>query len=308
MRVIEIDPWINRSLLAMVMDMALLWSTGRILHRRIRWRRLIISTLTGGIYQVVLGLRWEMGVIGMGDLLFYFMVGIGMVLLVYTPKSWRQAARSVFLFFLLTFITVGVSMGILSMAKVWGLLLRSSWQYIFVNLLILAVVVEIGWGAIHEAIWTQSCLVSLKMGLGGEDLAIRAFIDTGNQLKDPISRAPVVVVALSCIEQKIPKSLARIVRHVARGEPPQSEDEALWGDVLRFIPIKSVHYDSGYLVGIVPDYFELVQPSSPHEKNVVIAFTEQNFPEGEYQGIIPATLLQENTSALMRRQGHAAIN
>lgn len=307
MRVILIDPWIERAGLAMVMDWALLWATGRILRRSSTIWRLLRSTLLGGVYQIVLGIRWELGVLGIGDWLVYLSVGVSMILWVYSPNTFRQAMRTIFLFFLLTFITVGVSMSFLSLARVWGWSFLHPWQFFFINLLALAIVVELGWGAIHEAIWTQTCLVEIEIGIGGKNMTVKALIDTGHRLRDPMSRAPVIVLSLPSVEKDLPIGLVRTVHRFAQGETPLAEDEEEWGGRIRFIPMASVERSGGMLVGVVPDHFSLGDPQRDGGK-AVVAFTKERFPDGEYQAIVPVMLFHEDRPSLTRRQGYAATN
>lgn len=308
MRVILVDPWIYKAGLAMVMDLALLWSTGRILRRQTRKWRLAGATLAGGIYQFILGIRWEMGVVNALDWLVYLAVGVLLILGTYPPKNLRQACRSVFLFFLLTFITVGASMSLLSIARVWGWPPIAPWQFLLLNLMALGITVEIGWGAIHEAIWTQSCLVDLSIGIGGKELTVKAFIDTGNHLRDPLSRAPVIVLSLPMVLQDLPTTLLRTMMRTSSGELLTKEEEAEWGGRLRFIPMASVERNGGMLVGIVPDYFHIKEHAVQNGGSAVVAFSNQRFPDGDFQAIIPTSLFYEETSTVMRRQKHAAIN
>ena len=302
MRVIMIDPWINRAFMAALMNFALLWASGRIMRHQIHKWRLVTSAITGGVYQLFLGIRWELGKLYSSEWLIFVLVGALLFVWTCPGKKINQVIRGILLFYFLTFMTVGISMGIFSATQIWGLSELRPWQFMLINLSSLCLVAEIGWGLVHETIWTRTCLLNIRVYFDEEGIDLKTLVDTGNFLRDTISRAPVIIISFAMVEKFLSADLRRFITDMMKGDVPHPEDELKWGSKLRFIPLASVNHRGGMLVGIVPERIEVGGKAENTLESVVVGFSEQRFPEGEYYGLFPGVLLNESLNVMLKEE------
>lgn len=91
----------------------------------------------------------------------------------------------------------------------------------------------------------KDILCDLKISINNKDLYVRAIIDTGNFLKEPITKTPVVVVEkeelIGIIDDKILNNLDEIVN----GKDVSVDEYAL---KLRLIPFSSLGKENGLLI------------------------------------------------------------
>lgn len=81
------------------------------------------------------------------------------------------------------------------------------------------------------------------------------LIDTGNQLYDPLTRTPVMIMEIQLWKDIFPDSW---IRRIQEGNSDQmmdalGKDEFKWQDRLRFVPYKGIHENSQFMLAIKPD-------------------------------------------------------
>ena len=79
------------------------------------------------------------------------------------------------------------------------------------------------------------CLV--KISLDKKIVQIKAIIDTGNFLKEPITQTPVIVVEKQALEKIIPKYILNNIEEIIKG---RDVDLGEYISKIRLIPFKSL--------------------------------------------------------------------
>lgn len=299
MHVVWIDPWIYGAGLAALMNLALLWVCGRILHLPVSWWRITTSASIGGIYQFWLGIRWELGSVFAWEWGVFLLIGVVMCCLTYPSRHIFQLIRGIFLFYFLTFMTVGISMGAMALVQLAGGRPLQTWQFIGLNLGALMIVAEMGWGMIHEAVWTRTHMAEINIEWGERSIRVKALLDTGNLLKDPLTQRPVMVVSLQAVQDQLLIKEQVFFQQLIKGEMPETV-EYDWQTRVRFLPFRTVGDMHGLLVGLNVDSLELRTPVQKKIQPAIVGFTAQKFPSGDYQAIFPAVLIGEMTPIYLK--------
>ena len=119
-------------------------------------------------------------------------------------------------------------------------------------------VAELGWGAVHRQAMARVCQVPLVLELGHISLETEAFLDTGNHLRDPVTRRPVVVVDYSLVREALTPAARAFIEAVADGGAlPQLPPEDPWLPRMRVIPYRSVQRRSSLMPGLRADRISL---------------------------------------------------
>lgn len=121
----------------------------------------------------------------------------------------------------------------------------------------------------------KDMLCSLKIIINKKSKYIKAIIDTGNFLREPISKLPVVVVEKRALEKVIPEYVLDNLDKIIDGQEVDLQD---YMAKVRLIPFSSLGKENGMLLGIKADAI-LVETD---EKSIVLS----NAIIGIYNGIL----------------------
>lgn len=116
--------------------------------------------------------------------------------------------------------------------------------------------------------------VPMIIRIQGKELKVTGLVDTGNQLVDPLTGSPVVIVEYGILKRYLPSELQKIIDK--SGEVDLSKlTEIIPEDGSRFffrlIPFTTIGKRHGMLIGFRPDeIIVLTGDECLHKKNVVI--------------------------------------
>lgn len=296
MRVVYIDDWLLGALISFLMNYLLLWASGRILKKnQSRWR-LSAAALLGGFYYFLLCYRLEVGLVGNYEFLLFIGVGLLMLVIAYSVRSSHDFFRHVGLFGLLLVLTSGVTYFLINPPFFTGPHTYHPWQVVFVNILSLLIVTELGWGLVHRILLEKECLFPLRLSINGITKEFSALLDTGNKLVDPLTRHPVLVVEAELLKGILPAELFGLSKLLAHGEFPDNnalEFSPDWAARIRLINYSSVGKKRGFMLGFRPDEVCLLKNEPKKLPPLIIGLHHlASFSStGNYHALLPSALL-----------------
>lgn len=269
-------------------DAALLWTAGRLAGITARWMRLCGASVLGGL--------WAVAAIALPDLhltsfWLKFPISIGLVVLACPARTLRAFVKALILFYGVSILagglawliglwgagwpqdgripdwpmgTVGVSAVAVSAAMA---MLCALYQYIFRS-------------ASRQAL---SCRLRIRLGERWADLT--GYLDTGNQLHDPATGRPVILVhpRIAARLLGIDEGLDTDSMITAVNEHPMSRCTS--------IPYRAVGTEQGRLIGLFVDDISLTRRDGREMKTIaVLGLTPTPFWTGDYQALLPPGL------------------
>lgn len=126
---------------------------------------------------------------------------------------------------------------------------------------------------------------------------VKALIDSGNLLKDPLTNVPVVVVEAEELKTLIPEEILEHIGEIigggsqdCLGEPQREE----YISKFRVIPFSSLGKKNGMLLGFKADYLLVDYEENIHKiENAIIGIYGENFTKSkEYTAIIGLDILE----------------
>lgn len=235
-------------LINFIMDFFMLWVTGRIVHLPTKFCRLCLGSAVGAFYTLLLffpGL--PLGI----SFLSKSICAVLMVLLVFYPQKPGKFIRALFYFYAVSF-----AMGGAVFAAAYYFRCPPGGQWVF-NLAGIITALFLGYSGFFRGpknYWQRQLLNQLTICFPENNIEVTALLDTGNQLTDPLSKKPVIVVESAVLEQILPPVLRQKMNSGA-GETSEllaSLDEN-WAARIRLIPYNSVGKKHGLMVGLCPD-------------------------------------------------------
>lgn len=294
MREVFIDEWITGSMMSWFMNTLLLWTTARIGKKSFSRWRLLAAGLLGGLYHLSFCYRWELGLIGKGEILYFAGVGILLLTVAFFPLTFRELMKTAGIFFLLAVLTAGLTSVVYNLY--WYSFQRhlGGKQVILINLFALLILTELGWGLVHRLIWEKSCLISIHLSFEGKGKEIPALLDTGNLLVDPLTKTPVVLVETGALDDILPEEVKGLAAAVFNGEfsPRYAwEIEGTWAKRIRFLSFHGLGNKKGFLLGVRPDELTILRKEPRKISRVLIGLYHLSSGSELYQALLPASLV-----------------
>ncbi|WP_126426025.1 sigma-E processing peptidase SpoIIGA [Brevibacillus marinus] len=152
----------------------------------------------------------------------------------------------------------------------------------------------------------ESFLVEVAVELNGERLSCRGLVDTGNQLREPLTRTPVMILESTLLEHLLPGEL--VGRLAAANEWLAELDQLFstlpseWQARLRVIPYRSVSRRMDFLVAVKPDQVVIVSQGERFCcQRVLIGLNPQPLSaDRAYQAIIHPALVQRDPEGMLK--------
>src|SRR5690606_1876513 len=228
-------------------DGLLLWTTARLAGRPQNWGRLAVASLVGAGY----GLWESLAALGMVPLP-PLAARIGLVLLV----SWLMLAvafdlarpRSLLPLLLPFYGAVAAAAGAGFAAG-----FTAAGRALAVR----------GWQAprwLRRERLQRASELLVRVEVGGRWVEVVGLVDTGNQLREPLSGWPVVVLEMEAAAPLFPESLRPLAAQVAEGDlgaAGRLQRSPDWAGRWRMIPFSSLGTRHGLMLGFRPDRVQL---------------------------------------------------
>lgn len=265
-------------------DYLILWSGGEIANREPRPGGLFFGAILGSLYYLGFLLLSKgnffipAGVLALVSLL----MPAFMVLLAFHKNDLKAVLPLVYLLALLAG-GIGYWLSSMQVSRIWVLLGPH------VAVLIVA---EVGWGLLHERFWESFGQVALIVEIDNKRQIIRALIDSGNELIEPVSGKRVIIVEKKVLKGLVPAEIMESLEHMNIISDAASFDN--WSRRLVLVPFRSVGKESGVLAGLRPDTVYLKHKGKQVKlPGVIIGLEASSLSHrGDYQALIhPALLL-----------------
>jgi stage II sporulation protein GA (sporulation sigma-E factor processing peptidase) len=250
-----------------LMDAAMLFAAGRVRKLKLKWWRVVLSATIGALYVIMM-------LFPALSLLFTFAVKclflIIMIVVAFGFGSLQHFLRNAGTFLLINFAVAGGMFGIhyflqSSGEVINGIIFTHSGGLAFrvqiglVTILVLAVLM-IGW---FQTIFSSTkrrhdfaaILAKVHIHIDQFTSTCTGMIDTGNQLYDPLTRTPVLVLEASQWKDMLPEAWIEQIgtANVDQIFTSLGKETFVWQDRMRLVPYKGVNHATGFMLAIKPD-------------------------------------------------------
>ncbi|HBG22953.1 MAG: sigma-E processing peptidase SpoIIGA [Syntrophaceticus sp.] len=286
-------------LINFLMDFVVLWAAARLAQVRVSIWRLFCGALIGAIYSILVLLP---NLQYMSSIEMKFIVSIIMAIAAYVPLSWKKFGQVVFYFYLVAFTIGGAVLGIIYMvgsSTLTGVFnnLPLSYLWLLIAVVAAAIMGKYGVAYFKNSVLQDLLKVPIIIRIQGKELKAIGLVDTGNQLVDPLTGSPVVIVEYGILKRYLPSELQEIIDNsgeVDLSKLTEITPEEGSGFSFRLIPFTTIGKSHGMLVGFRPDeIIVLTGNESLHKTNVVIGIYNRRLsPRGAYHALLHPDLIQ----------------
>lgn len=295
--ILYVDVWLLRLGCNFILEYLLLWATASITHTRTKPVRLLLASAVGTLHYL-LYLLASLGLIPFYGLLQFLpviiLVSLVMILITFHPLPAKKLISVTGYFYGIGFIAAGAGLaGAYLFGKAGSPLFPLGTLISIITVLITA---ELGWGIVHQRMVNQVYRVPVEIQCDDITVKMKALVDTGNNLRDPLNNQPVIIVEQDALKELLPQEMGEIVAAVESGELSALEGlETLetWQTRIRLIPFNSIGRKNGLLVGFRPDGIKVGEnPMSNSFQPTIAIHPHALDPDNEYKALIPPAAVE----------------
>lgn len=278
----------------LVMNYIILLATGLIMKTKIKHIRLILSGLIGAIYTLI---TYVITIEMYSNFFFKLLLSVLMVYIAYNPQNMKRMWKQLLVFYLTSFVFGGAAFALIYVIKPQDILMKNGLflgtyplKTVVLSAIISFVIIIITFKIVKSKISKKDILKDIRINIDNQQINIKAMLDTGNMLKDPITGNSVVVVEKTALYQILPKDFLDNTERILGGDIEKVSDEVKEKYIsrIKFIPFSSLGRQNGMLVGIKPTFVEIEdeQNTLKKEKVIVGIYDKSLTKDGKYQALI----------------------
>lgn len=280
----------------------LLWATKVIAGLNASTPRLLAGALLGAVYGILADLASFDVIPGYRILHAWWMVigiSVASFFLAFRDEKGRRFFAGLGYYYLLVFLSTGGAYALRNLLILTGVdPVVVSWAGPVASVVTILVAAELGWGVVQRWVWSHTVYLPLEIELLDKTARLTALLDTGNQLRDPLTAAPVIVVGGEVGPRLLPKEVWALLQtggSLDLGALTESIGTSPLAARFRMIPFTSLGKKQGLLPAFRPDRVTLFLRTEKIElPGAVVAFYGQSLSyDGSYQALLPPPLLHE---------------
>ena len=275
-----------------VMNFIILLSTSIISKTKINTIRIFLSSLLGSIYSI---LEYAFPFDIYSNQLIKIILSIVMVYIAFNPNNLKKFLKQFILFYLTSFTFGGCAFFLLYYIRPEQILTESG-KYILKIAVLGAMlgffILYIAFKIVKIRIDKNAIINDIKIHYEEKEKTIKAMLDTGNLLLEPITKTPVVIVQKDELKSIFPKEILNI----GNEQIINFDFENLENNIktrLKIIPFKSIGRENGLIIGLKPDYIEIEwEDEILIIKNVIVGIYDNKLSKNNmYSAIVGLNLI-----------------
>ncbi|MBR0491652.1 MAG: sigma-E processing peptidase SpoIIGA [Clostridia bacterium] len=278
----------------LIMNYIILLATGVILKTKIKHFKIIMSSLIGAIYTI---LAYVITIPIYSSFFMKFLLSIIIIYVAYNPQNVKKMWKILIVFYLTSFVFGGAAFALIYIVKPQDILMKNGlflgtypMKSVVLAGIIGFIIIVTAFKIVRNRITKRDIYKNVKIEIDGKQIHLNAILDTGNMLKDPITGSPVIVVEKSILYEILPIELLDNIENILGGnlEKIPESIKKQYIKRLKFIPFSSLGRQNGMLVGIKPNFIEIMdEQNSLKREDIIIGIYEKSLTkDGRYRALM----------------------
>lgn len=278
-----------------LMNYIILFATGFIQKVQIHQIRIILSSILGGVYAIISYLN----IIPIYSSFFMkILLSIIMVYIAFNPKNYKKMLKIILLFYLSSFVMGGCALALLYIVNPQNINFQNGvlvgtypMKITLIAGIVGFIIIQIAFQINKKQIKKKDMFSKIEISINDKKSELKAYVDSGNMLKEPITKIPVIIVEKDKIKNLINIDFEKIAG---------GDSQSIKNLKIRIIPFNSIGKQNGLLIGVKPDYVKIkYDDNEKYVKDVIIGICDQKISK-EYSALIGLELLEGEENANIR--------
>lgn len=284
-----------------LMNYIIIFATGVVIKTECKKLRILLSSLVGAVYTVVMYLN----IISIySNFIMKVILSVAIVYIAFKPISIKKLIKNLIIFYLVSFVFGGCVFALMYFLKPQMVEIRNGVfvgsypiKVALVGALIAFIVIRISFKLVKTKLSKKDMIYNVELYINKKSTKVKALLDTGNLLKDPITGFPVIVIEHKSLYSLIPEKVLNNLDKILGGDIDDlTKDEEFNKTISRFrmIPFSSLGKQNGLLLGIKADSVNIILDEKIENiNNVIIGIYDKSFTKnGMYSAIFGLDLLE----------------
>ena len=277
-----------------ILNFIILYAVSLAMKEKAGCIKLMIASLIGASYVIIYYLinfqsKW--------NLIFKIILSVVMVYISFMPKSFKEFIKQITFFYLVSFVFGGASLGVIYMVNAGKISIRNgiivgnyTLKTIFIGVILAFTIITVAFKFVKNRISKKDLFCNIKIIINQSKINVKAVIDTGNFLKEPITNIPVIVVEKDILKNFVPREILENIENILGGDlkniPENIQNEYM--SKLKVIPFSSLGKQNGMLLGIKADgvVVEIDNEEKYVEKVILGIYTKKLSKKDEYNALL----------------------
>lgn len=271
------------------MNFIILFSVSYILKIKAKLLRMFISSFIGGIYAIFTYMNINSIY---SNFFMKIMLSFIMVFVAFNSKNLKQFIKQVVLFYLVSFAFGGCAFFLLYFVKPQEIFMKNGvligmypLKIVIFGGIVGAILLKFSFKFAKSRVWKKDIFCDIEINFKEKNIKLKALIDTGNMLKDPISLKPVVVVQKDSLYGIIPKEILDNLEKIIGGDKDDTSFRQINNKYIskfRIIPFTSIGKQNGLLLGFKVDKMNIYFDDENIElENIIIGIYDGKLSKKE---------------------------
>ena len=279
-----------------ILNYIIILSTAIISKSKIKLTSIMLSSTIGGIFSI---LNYLMNMNSLENMVLKIIISILMMLIAFNEYKIKKLIKQLLLFYLVSFTFGGIAFMLLFFIKPQNIIMKSNHLVgtYPIKITILAgilgfVVIFLIEKIIKDRLNKKSMICDLEIFYDGKIRKIKTMIDTGNLLKEPISKNDVIIVEKESLEGIVSKDILENIKYILKGKWIQEKN--IYSYKIKLIPFSSLGNDNGLLLGFKPDYVKIYSDDEITRNDVLIGIYDGKLSKAnQYNSLIGLDILNK---------------
>lgn len=267
-------------------DCLLLYWTSLILKKKVKHLRIIIGGFIGSLL-IVLSFSPYYNLAN--SVVIKIVVSLVMVIVAFGYHRLKIYFKACLLFYFVTFLSGGILLGVHFLfsykfiAEDTGIFYVTksygdpvSWLFIMIGFPAAWIYSKKVFTELEATNMLQEGIVQVSIKIKDYFVECSGLIDTGNQLYEPFTNTPVMILSAVQFLEDIPADVSKLLHTSLNNDNLSIYSQCTWGERLRIIPYKVVGQEQQVLIAFRPDWIVITQGTKKGRVHKgLVAFTLQ---------------------------------
>ena len=262
--------------------------------------RLWCSACIGACYAILLILP---GFSILSAVLLKIMLSLTMLLVGFRIRSFSEGLKLLACFYGVTFLMGGAAFGLyyffnadIEVSKGIFIIKDFPIKIIIYSLVFGIMLYRWLWSLLQLRINHRQLVYKVEVNFGEDSVILDAYLDTGNELADPVTGRPVMVVEFESIKNILPVEIQMIY---LEGKEQQLDyvtnilSESTWVSRFFIVPYRTINTSDDYLLAFRPDRIRILAEESWAEtRQTLVGISSHKLSaDDSYQALIQAQIV-----------------
>lgn len=275
-----------------LLNYIIILSTAIISKEKVNFIRIVTSSIVGGIFCI---LNYIFQIPMYLETILKIMISIIMMKIAFNKN--KRFIKTLMFFYLVSFTFGGIAFMLLFIISPQNVKLNGNTLIGIYPLkvailagafgfMIISIIAQI----IKNKYEKKTMICDLEIFYKGNCKKIKSMLDTGNLLKEPLTKADVIIVEKESLYGIINKEILENINEIIKGS--WLEDSNVHSYKLKVIPFSSLGNENGILIGFKPDYIKVYDEEEYIRNDVIIGIYNGKLTKnGMYSGLIGLGIL-----------------